>query len=52
MQLVEQEQPPETPLANDDDTSSDAAEQDIDKNIMPPVSGTFSPRYSQFLTAE
>ena len=52
MQLVEQEQPPETPLADDDDTPSDAADQDIDENIEPPIFGTFSPRYSQFLTAE
>ena len=52
MELVEQEQSPENPLANNGDTLSDAAEQDTDEDNVPPVTSTFSPCYSQFLNAE
>ena len=52
MQLVEQEQPPGAPLTNNDDTLDETAEQDTDENNAPLITSTFSPRYSQFLTAE
>ena len=52
MQLVEQEQAPETPLTNNDDSLSDASEPDTDGDNAPPVASTFSPRYSKFLNAE